>query len=214
MDPFLRRRVEQYDGWLREGSISYSSKVIPVRESFRPKEWVLPTEQVLEVLQGADSIAVQDCECRTHYRRCDSPLEVCLLLNEVGDRLVERGEARRIDLREADRVLKQANESGLVHLGLYMPDHRLFALCSCCPCCCHDLQIVKELDRRDLMIHSDYIAVMNPDDCTHCGRCVERCSFEARSMQDGFLVYAAGACVGCGLCVTHCPSEAITMELR
>ena len=214
IDPFLEKRLTKYDEWLEKGQISCSSKVIPVSESFSTKQWVLPTEQVMGILHNAKSVAVQNCECRTHYKRCDNPLEVCFLLNGVGDTFVRKGKARHVNLAEAAEILKKANESGLVHLGLYMPDHELFALCSCCSCCCHDLQIVKQFDRKDLMIHSEYIAVILSEDCTQCGACIERCVFGARVIQDGKMEYNPAACLGCGLCVTTCPAGAISMKMR
>ncbi len=187
---------------------------VSISESFDAKQWVLPTEQAMEILRNAKSVAVQNCECRSHYKRCDNPLEVCFLLNDVGDKLVTKGEARRIDLGEAAQILKRANESGLVHLSLYMPDHEIFALCSCCPCCCHDLQIVKQFERKDLMIHSEYVAVMTSEDCINCGECVDRCVFGARVFRNDKMEYDAEACLGCGLCVTTCPVQAIFMEIR
>ncbi|MCF6179013.1 MAG: 4Fe-4S binding protein [Geopsychrobacter sp.] len=213
-DPFLDKRLANYDIWLDKGEISSSSKVIPVLESLNAKQWVLPTEQVMEILTNASSIAVQDCECRTHYKRCDKPLEVCFLLNTVGDKFVSKGKARRVNLAEATSILKKANQNGLVHLALYMPDHEVFALCSCCSCCCHELQIVKLTQRRELMVHSEYVAVTDPDDCTHCGKCVDRCVFDARLFGDKKMKYDSGACLGCGLCVTACPADATGMILR
>ncbi len=213
-DLFLEKRLVKYDQWLENGKISCSSKVIPIFESLSTKQWVLPTEQVTEILSSAKSIAVQKCECRTHYKRCDNPLEVCLLLNDIGDKFVTKGEARHIDLKEASKILKKANESGLIHLCLYMPNHKIFALCSCCSCCCHDLQIVKHFGRKDLMVHSEYTAVESFEDCIHCGECVDRCVFSARTFYDEKMKYSKEACLGCGLCVTTCPADAISMELR
>ncbi|MBF0530644.1 MAG: 4Fe-4S binding protein, partial [Deltaproteobacteria bacterium] len=146
--------------------------------------------------------------------RCDKPLEVCFLLNETGDRFVDKGLARRASWLEIAEILRCANESGLVHLGLYVPDHELFALCSCCPCCCHDLQIVKLYDRRDVMVHSEYVAVTDMDACLHCGECVKRCFFGARTFQDEQMQYNQEACLGCGLCVTICPATATSMQTR
>jgi ferredoxin len=213
-DPFLEKRLVNYDKWLNKGQISASSKVIPVSESLRAKQWVLPTEQVMEILTNANSVAVQDCECRTHYKRCDKPLEVCILLNKVGDKFVSIGKARHVSLTEVTDILKKANESGLIHLALYMPDHEIFALCSCCSCCCHELQIVKLTERKELMVRSEYITDTNTDICIHCGECVDRCFFDARIFNDKMMKYNQEACLGCGLCVTICPVEATTMILR
>jgi ferredoxin len=213
-DPFLKKRLTKYDEWLSKRQISFSSKVVPVSESFNARQWVLPTEQAMEILRQAQSIALQNCECRTHYKKCDKPVEVCLLLDEVGEKFVSKGEARPVSLTEAADVLRKANESGLVHLTLYMPDHQVFALCSCCSCCCHDLQIVKHFNRKDLMVHSEYVAVTDPNICIHCGKCVERCVFGARVFGDEQMEYHAEACLGCGLCVTICPVDATSMRLR
>jgi Pyruvate/2-oxoacid:ferredoxin oxidoreductase delta subunit len=214
VDPFLEKRLVKYNQWLNKGQISYSSKVIPISESLNTKQWVLPTEQVIQILHNAKSVAVQNCECRTHYERCDHPLEVCFLLNNVGDTFVTKGEARYVTLKEAAEILKNANESRLVHLSLYMPDHEIFALCSCCPCCCHDLQIVKHYERSDLMVRSEYVAATSSEDCIQCGECVDRCVFRARVFQDEKMEYNVDECLGCGLCVTRCPVEAISMELH
>lgn len=213
-DPFLDDRLARYDQWLSKGQISFSSKVIPVSESLRAQQWVLPTEQVMEILRGARSVALQNCECRTHYQRCDKPLEVCFILDEVGDKLVDQGKARHVSLTEATEVLLKANESGLVHLSLYMPHHQIFALCSCCSCCCHDLQIVKLFQRKDLMIRSEYVAATDTETCVHCGECAKRCAFGARVFEDQGMTYDDAECIGCGLCATVCPTEATSMQLR
>ena len=213
-DPFLTKRIAKYDDWLEKGQISYSSKVIPVSKSLGPKQWVLPAVQALDVLEKADSLALQPCECRTHYQRCDNPLDVCFLLNEVAEKYVAKGKARHVSLEEAKDALALANESGLVHLALYMPDHQVFALCNCCSCCCHDLQILKHFERRDLVVRSEYIAATDAELCMNCGECVDRCVFGARTIKDGQLDFDAGACLGCGLCVTVCPVEAVSMENR
>jgi ferredoxin len=214
LDSFLKERLTKYDRWMTKGQISFSSRVIPVSESIDAKKWVMPTEQVLRLLEAAESIALTDCLCRTHYRRCDKPLEVCLLLNKAGDKAISQGKARRLSLEEAAEVLKKANESGLVHLSLYMPDHEVFALCSCCSCCCHDLQIVKRTGRNDIMMRSEYVAATDLDNCIHCGDCEDRCLFDARIIQDDELELDSEKCVGCGLCVTTCPVEAISMTTK
>jgi len=214
VDPFLEERHATYQAWLDQGQISFSSKVIPVAESLDAEQWVLPTEQALTILRDARSVALQDCECRSHYGRCDGPLEVCLLLNDVGDQLVARGEARHVSLDEAADVLKKANQSGLVHLTLYRPDHQVYAICSCCWCCCHDLQIIRLYEQKELMVHSDYVAVTDVEACIQCSACVDRCMFDARVSVDGGIDDNPRTCVGCGLCVTVCPVEAIVMALR
>lgn len=214
LDLFLEKRLKTYDTWLEQDKICFSSKIVPVRESLDHRQWILPSEQVMELIRQARSLAVQPCECRTHYKRCSKPLEVCLVFNTVADALVSKNKARPVDLQEASEIIRNANTHGLIHLSLYMPDHQVYALCSCCECCCHDLQIVRLMDRPELMVCSDYRAVTDSDACNHCGLCVDRCLFNARSMVNGRMEYRVDACFGCGLCVTSCSAEATAMVLR
>ena len=72
VDPFIEKYLIRYEGWLSKGQISFSSKVIPISESINAKQYVLPTEQVIEILGNAKSVAVQNCVCRAHFRRCDN----------------------------------------------------------------------------------------------------------------------------------------------
>ena len=213
-DGFLEKRLARYDRWVREGKIPFSSKVLPVRESLTAQQWVLPTEQAIEFLRNARSFALTRCVCRSHYRRCDNPVEVCLLINDAADRYVAGGRGRSLSLQEAEQVLRQAHERGLVHLTIYNPDQYVYAICSCCPCCCHDLQFLRLYGRSDLIARSEYIAWTDMETCTHCGACVERCVFGARVLENGRMCYDAHACYGCGLCVTVCPVGATVMQRR
>jgi ferredoxin len=213
-DSFLDKRLARYDKWHREGKIPFSSKVIPVRESIAGKQWILPTEQVLEYLRNARSFAVTHCICRSHYKRCDNPTEVCFLINDAADAEVAQGSARRLSLEEAERLLRHADERGPVHLTIYNATQHPYAICSCCSCCCHDLQFLQKHSRADLVVRSEYVARTDMDACIHCGDCVKRCVFEARVWKDDQMHYNADACYGCGLCVTVCPAEATVMERR
>lgn len=214
-DAFLEKRIERYDRWLDKGLISFSSRVIPVRRSLEARQWVLLAEQVREVLGSAEVIAVQPCECRSRYQRCGNPIEVCLLFDEAAEKFLRRNQARRVTITEASEVLEEANRSGLVHLTIYMPNHKIYALCSCCSCCCHEMQIVRKYGRSELMVRSQYVAETDDSLCIHCGDCVQRCMFSARSMSgNGELLYDPDRCLGCGLCVTACTVNATAMILR
>ncbi len=213
-DEELEKRLQIYDGWIKEGKIPYSSKVIPVQQSLEFLQWVLPTQQVLEILKNSRSFALANCLCRTKHKRCDNPLEVCFYTNDVADKKVEQGAARSVSLKEAAETLQLANEHGLVHLSIYNPEQHLFALCSCCGCCCHDIEFMKKLGRPDLVAHADYVAVVDTELCTQCGKCVERCVFGAQNLEFGDVVFHQGKCYGCGLCISSCEFNAIRMVLK
>lgn len=215
-DEWLEERLERYDGWIREGKIPTSSKVIPEPESLSDQQWVLPTQQVVEILRNARSFALAPCACRAHYNytRCNNPVEVCLYTNDVADKMVAEGKARYISLDKAKERLKLANEHGLVHLSFYKPDQFVYAVCSCCECCCHDIQFMKKYQRPDLITHADYVAEVDADACIQCGTCVKRCKFGAQESDGNAVTFHQDKCYGCGLCVTTCPTNALKMKLR
>jgi Pyruvate/2-oxoacid:ferredoxin oxidoreductase delta subunit len=213
-DEELEKRMQMFDNWVKEGKIPSSSKVIPVRQSAECLQWVLPTQQVMEILRNSRSFALAECLCRKRHKRCDNPLDVCFYTNDVADKKFEQGAARRVTLEEASEVLKLANKHGLVHLTIYNPEQHVYALCSCCECCCHDIEFMKKLGRPDLIAHADYIACVDKNTCIQCGTCAERCVFGAQEMQDGKAVFNKERCYGCGLCVSTCPSNSIHMVLR
>ena len=214
MDDFLSTRLDKYTAWLDDRKIAYSAKIVPVKASLENKQWILPTEQVLEIIASATTIALTDCVCRGHYKRCDRPVDVCLLLNQYGRKCIDKGRGREISLDEAAGVLDKANRQGLVHLSLYRPDHQLYALCSCCSCCCHDLQLLLDYKQDNLVVHSDYAARTDMDQCIHCGDCIARCAFQARNLEDDVMVYNPDNCYGCGLCVSTCPVGATVMKRK
>jgi len=213
-DEWLEERLARYDGWIKDGKIPTSSKVIPLGEALSGQQWILPTQQVIEILRNARSFALAPCVCRSRYQRCDNPLEVCLYTNDVADTMVADGKARYISLDEAKERMKLANEHGLVHLTFYKPDQFIYALCSCCTCCCHDLQFMTKYQRPDLIAHADYVAEVDTSVCVQCGTCVKRCAFDAQKTDGETVIFHQDKCYGCGVCVTTCPSGAISMKLR
>jgi hypothetical protein len=78
------------DEWLDEARIAYSSRVLPIGKSLPDRQRVLPAMQVDRIIGDAGLIALTDCVCRTHYRRCDKPVSVCLLLDEFGQMFIGR----------------------------------------------------------------------------------------------------------------------------
>ena len=213
-DSYLDNRLDNYNKWIEEGKIPFSSKVIPINKSIETKQWVLPTEQAIELLRNSRIFALIDCDCRLHYKRCDNPVDVCFVINDEAEKCLKRGEGKRITIEEAKKVLKKANDHGLIHLTIYNPDQYVYGICSCCQCCCHDLQLLIKYNRPDLIAYSDYYADTNLENCNNCGECIDSCIFNAREILITGLKTNKEKCYGCGLCVPKCPENAITMELR
>lgn len=67
-------------------------------------------------------------------------------------------------------------------------------------------------DRTDLIARSSYIAVTDMAACTDCGERIDRCLFDARTLQEEKMHYNSELCYGCGLCVDVCPEQATVLD--
>jgi Pyruvate/2-oxoacid:ferredoxin oxidoreductase delta subunit len=189
---------------------------IPVNTMIEAEHLVLDLSEVRRFLEEAERIVVQDCGCRTEYDNCDSPLDVCIGLDDEAEYALKNTEsAREIEIDEALDVLRRSHEAGLVHMAYLMKgEEKPGLICSCCSCCCHTLGGLLKYGIHAQVLTSRMIAEGTRSKCTDCGECVARCVFRARSMIDGGLQFDPKKCYGCGLCVTACPTEAIMMVSR
>ena len=210
----ISMRIKKNEDKIKSGQLKYVSKVIPIKKAFTAKQHVLPTQQAIELLKTAKTFALVKCGCRMAFKNCEKPLDTCLLLDEDAEYRLSRGNAKRISLKEAEKVLDIANEAGLVHLSLFMPEMKIYAICSCCSCCCHDLQALLKYGKTFFIAKSDYVATCDTSLCNGCGKCVKRCVFTAREVKNGKSTVDALKCFGCGLCVTSCPTKASELAPR
>jgi len=191
------------------------TRVIPVGRSLEAgKAQVLAPENVREVIQGADRIAVTRCTCRVSMRKCDAPVEVCLQINRGADYTIERGSGRELSKEEALRLAEQAEEAGLIHVAMNKADVGHF-ICNCCGCCCQSFTLLIS-DSLPLCDPSRYRPQVEVDLCSACGECESRCHFGAIAVgDDDVAIVDEHLCMGCGQCDIVCPEEAIAMiEVR
>ena len=186
-------------------------KVLPIPEAImEPVTIVLPYETAMNILEKTKSISLRNCECRLIYKNCNKPLKTCLAINDFSNELVERGAAQEISLEEAEKVLKTANEHGLVHQALYTDwlKGEVFDICSCCPCCCTYLRTFINYGVKHHIAKSGLVAKVDLEKCNGCGTCLERCIFQARKLENNKSIVIKENCHGCGLCTTTCPTQA------
>ena len=57
-------------------------------------------------------------------------------------------------------------------------------------------------------------AIVNADECSGCGSCVDECPSEAITLDEekGCAIVNQDECVECGACEEACPSQAIKVE--
>lgn len=54
-------------------------------------------------------------------------------------------------------------------------------------------------------------AVIEREQCTCCGLCIDICPLQAISLNDAVMIDSS-KCMGCGSCVNECPNEAISLS--
>ena len=60
---------------------------------------------------------------------------------------------------------------------------------------------------------TDKRPIIDSDECTGCGLCVDACEQECLDLVDDICsIVKMEACIGCGDCVEECPVEAIKLE--
>lgn len=219
--PLLAHLGRLWDEYHREalgasfsGNPTPLTRVIPVQQSIDAATQVHTHEEVARFIDAVDYIALAQCACRVSVGACDKPTEMCLVFDNPGRFLVERGYAREINREEAIAVLERAREEGLVHTSTNSADKPAL-ICNCCKCCCTILTCKTQLGLPHAFASSGFIAQISTEDCTGCGICAdERCPVGAIVVSDNTAVLTHEKCIGCGLCVSVCPLQAITLTRR
>jgi len=189
------------------------SRVLPVNRKVAYGMEIFPHEEAVEIVKGARKIALGQCQCRFSVRKCNAPLDVCILLDGWADFLTDRHLARPIDIEEAIDTLKRSEEAGLVHTTTNTKTPVPY-ICNCCSCCCFMLRGVTELGHKSLA-SSRFMALVDGDACIGCEECASICKFSGIEICDGNAASVSPKnCVGCGLCASVCPEDAISMIQR
>jgi electron transport complex protein RnfB len=188
-------------------------RVIPAQKAVK-SEWILPYDDVRQILLSAKSFGLRDCICRVQQdqigsRRCDFPLRTCLYFSpfETAPGGLE------VSREETLGFLDKAEEIGLVHTVSNVM-RGVGYVCNCCGCCCGILRGINDYDIENSVAQANYFAVIDPDECKGCGTCIERCQVHAISDKDGVSVVDRKRCIGCGLCATGCPNNVARLERK
>jgi Pyruvate/2-oxoacid:ferredoxin oxidoreductase delta subunit len=176
---------------------------------------VLLLEEALALVDQAELHVVVPCDCRTTVMACDLPRwNTCLRLDDRGRRTLAQGEGHVISREACREIVLEADRAGALHTG-QRAEHGRPAILNgnCCACCSYPIRAGIELGMAKRWPRVHYVAQRDPERCIVCGRCVERCPFDALSedAEQASILLDAERCWGCGLCANTCPQEAITM---
>ena len=215
LDLWKRFMVEEWADFSRKFEEKLPSsvmRVIPVNVTVDLNTQILAFDDVKSLIDAARNLAVTRCSCRAIDGACGKEVDVCIQVDRAADYAIERGTGRQVSKQETIEILKRCEEEGLVHVA---ENKKALGhvICNCCSDCCINWPSVRP-DRGKFVAPSRYRAWVDPDECIGCDLCLDRCYFDAMSM-DGdreLAVVDQENCMGCGLCQVVCPTDAITMQ--
>jgi len=186
-----------------------------------PEEFVLPSQTVEEIINKFEDIAVGRCFCRQRRKMLgepcatDAPMMNCFTFGKSARHTAAQGFAKKVSKEEALKIMKEAEEAGLVHKAFH-PGSNISrpetSICNCCKDCCDTLNVWRQ-GALPLINSTYYLSVIDQDACTGCGICVDRCPTEAIELNDDEKAERdENSCFGCGICARFCPEEAISLK--
>jgi len=197
-------------------------RIIPLdRDVEVPEEFVLPSQSVDEIIDKFDDIAVGHCFCRQRRAvlgepcRFDAPTRTCFSFGKSARHTSAQGFAELISKEEARRIMREAEEAGLVHKAFH-PNSKVSrpetSICNCCKDCCDTLRLWRD-GAFPLINSTYYLSVIDEELCVGCGICVERCPTDGIELSDdGKAQRDESSCFGCGICARFCPEGAISLK--
>jgi Pyruvate/2-oxoacid:ferredoxin oxidoreductase delta subunit len=194
-------------------------RVISVDRKIQVENTIHTYQQVASYIEKYNPLAVATCFCRHEAKLldekddCGKPDEVCMTFGMGAQFIIDRKMGREISKEEAMEILKQTEESGLVHATSNRQEIEF--LCNCCSCHCMMLKAVLAQSKPGLAMNSGFKPWHDTDLCTACGTCIDRCPTEALTMgEEDKPELNLDRCIGCGVCATGCDFEAITLVAR
>jgi len=185
-----------------------------------PEEEILPTQKVEELIEKFNDISVGHCFCRHHRDLLGKPCkhtdlrENCFTFGKSARYIAEQGFGRSISKEEALDIMKKSEDDGLVHKAFHPHSDISKAetsICNCCKDCCGTLEWWR-MGIVALINSTNFLSQIDPDLCSGCGICVEKCPVDAIELNDNDIAEVnAEYCFGCGVCAHFCPENAITL---
>ena len=197
-------------------------RTVPIDQSISGGQQVLSHEVIGAFLNRANmgAMALVPCPCRSRTekmgtRECKDkyPVASCLVVGLPGMLFVARGEGRQVSREEADKYVEEMRKLGLVILTNNAAEMENGVICFCCGCCCSVTRGLTRWGNPKAFARSNFVAKVS-DECEACGTCVDRCFFNAVSLNEETdrAEIDESRCMGCGVCTVTCPTEALRLE--
>ena len=201
-------------------------RIVPAYKAIKDIPGILPYEDMSAMVASASSISVVSCSCRKRQEAVGEPCSHshdmnCIQFNRAAQYTKSRGHGRMLSQAEALRLIEEAEDDGLVHQWPNSDAMTTNTLCSCCDDCCIFLLPMKQygVPWTAFYAKSRFEVENDLEICDGCQDCIERCQFDALTMEKvpGHkklkAIVDAEKCMGCGVCVLVCEPESLKMAL-
>ncbi len=216
IDHELAELMEEYFPYLGKAwknTKTLQLRVVPVGSAIDAAPQIAAYDHIFELVKDKKTIAVAPCICRKEQdllgNTCKRPLETCITFDNSAEYYIENKMGRKINQEELKKILKTAEDAGLVLSPSGYKD--ILNICCCCDCCCGVLRNLKHFDRPADYAQSQFQARIDPELCITCGTCSDRCQVDAIVEKEDVMAVDTGRCIGCALCVPTCSEEAISL---
>lgn len=231
----VARLMEDYfhydgtDGQIGEffGSKTQLTRSLVYEDHVPVSSEVVSFESAKKIIESASFGSAGMCFCR-HKREHEgktckkgAPVEeICITLGKGAQFFVRRGFAKEKTKSELIEIIERAQDLNLTHVTDNIRGRPSF-ICNCCGCCCEIMQGV-QTGFYNGVAKTSYIAVIDPDKCSYCGKCFTACNVkairpkkDARYGKNGLVSEVRQeVCLGCGACISSCPEGAIKLIPR
>lgn len=159
-------------------------RVIPIQTAIDANTKTVPYEKLSYYLDKYDIFSVSDCSCRSSRRVLNQGCghlekDMCIHMGTGAEYYIRTGRSRQVTRKEVEKILKKAEEDGLMH---QMPNIEGLgdsaAICNCCACSCFAMRAATMFNTPDT-VRSNYVSQPDHEKCVACGQCVENCPTNA-----------------------------------
>ncbi|MHA1129603.1 MAG: ATP-binding protein [Candidatus Helarchaeota archaeon] len=194
---------------------------IIIDEIVGAEEQVLPAQTVEEIVNKYNDIAVGNCFCRQYRETLGEKFdigidsEVCFTFGKSARHVIQQGFGRQVTKEEAMKIMKRAEDAGLIHKAFHNKNDIMKeenSICNCHPAYCDIFRLWRE-GAFPILSSAFYLSEVDSDKCIGCGTCEEHCPTQAIAVNESNIAEVdSERCIGCAVCAHFCPEGAISMK--